>query len=598
MNVGLRATVAQKQQQRRAEEGDTDGRSMMEWAMLAPEPKVGVLDFDRFPYQRELYSDEVAEAEEVVFCKSTQVGMSSLGWRWAMRRAQQFGDTSLYIFPTADHVTQFGDERIEPSIEGSDFLQQQIPAGYVRKKEQKRIGLGWLVLRGSNSKAGAQSVAAQSVTFDEYSDLDNANVPQIERRLSGARQAGLTPRIRRMGIPRGPGEGIDPEWQRSDQRKWHVTCPGCGLVQELDWWKNVRWTTPRIEGVQRGGEDKGWRDKGDIEDVWRACRECGQRFEADVIGAGEWIATQPESNRIGYHVARLIVPSCDLRAMVEASRETRPSEVIAFYNNDLGLPYATTETCLDEATILAACAEGGELLQSVRIGPGFYRTAGIDVASERDLNVRVSELVAGGGRRAIWIGTLGSWGAVKSLMEQLHVTYFCVDSNPERRPGRGLIAALPGRGCLVEYGGPREAAIRYKEQENIVRVNRTEAIDAMMDSIRLMRNIPLRQPPPGYVEQLQAPRRRAVIDKQEQVVRTYVSQGPDDYAHAEVFDMVAGEMLRMRHQAGLLLEDRPVSDQEIGFERTRLDGPFEQRQGAQGDGLDGYDAGFGGEELW
>lgn len=587
MEVGFKGAVAQRQQQRAAAQGATEGRSMMAWSLLAPEPKVGVLNFEDFPYLRELYSDDVAELEECIFIKSTQVGMSTQAWRWAMRRSQQFGDTSLYIFPTADHVTDFGDSRIEPSIEASEFLQAQIPAGFVRKKELKRIGNGWLYLRGSNSRAGAQSVDADSVTFDEYNELDPANVPQIERRLTGARQAGRIPRVRRMGIPTGPGEGIDAYFSASDQRKWHVTCAECGDEQPIEWWKNVRWRNPGVEGVQKPGADE-YKTALDVEEAWRCCRSCEATLEP-VIRGGRWIATNPESSLRGYHVARLIVPRCDLIQMVKASRQTSPAQVIAFFNNDLGLAYAPTETSLDEEAILAACSHGGEATQTVKYGPGIYRTAGIDVASERDLNVRVSELREDG-RYALWIGTVGSFKEALDLLVRMRVTFFCIDANPERRLARGLCAQLPGRGCLVEYGGPEEMAFRYKEQENIARVNRTEAIDAMMDGIRLLRNIPLRTPPPGYVEQLMAPRRRSQLNKREKVIRTYVSQGPDDYAHAEVFDLVAVEMLRMRHQAGLLLEDRPVSDEEIGFRRMDLDRAF-------GQGATGYDGGFGEDPI-
>lgn len=596
VETGFRGAVAQRQQKRLAEKGTTAeaGRSMMEWALLVPEPKVGVLNFEDFPYLRELYSDEVAELEEAIFVKSTQVGMSTQGWRWAGRRVQQFGDTSLYIFPTADHVTDFGDSRIEPSIEASEFLQSQIPQGYVRKKELKRIGNGWLFLRGSNSRAGAQSVDADSVTFDEYNELDPANVPQIERRLTGARQAGRIPRVRRMGIPTGPGEGIDTYFADSDQHKWHVTCPKCSDEQPLDWWKNVVWTNPGVEGIQRPGSDKYERPR-EVEKAWRVCRSCEASLEG-VIRSGRWIATNPDSGLRGYHVARLIVPRCDLVQMVRASRQTSPSQVIAFYNNDLGIAYAPTETSLDEASIQAACSQGGEATQAVRVGPGIYRTAGIDVASERDLNVRVSELQPDGTRLALWIGTVSSFGEALELMVRMRVTYFCIDANPERRLARGLCSQLPGRGCLVEYEGPERRAFVYDEKENVVKVNRTEAIDAMMDGIRLLRNIPLRKPPPGYVEQLMAPRRRATLNKKEKVIRTYVSMGPDDYAHAETFDLIAGDMLRMRHQAGLLLEDRPVSDDEIGFERTRLDEAF-GRPERGGDSFDGYDPGLGGEPV-
>ncbi|MGH2900504.1 MAG: hypothetical protein ACRDMZ_17650, partial [Solirubrobacteraceae bacterium] len=49
-------------------------RSMMEYAALMPEPGVGALRFDDFPFQREWYSDAIANAVEVVFAKGAQVG--------------------------------------------------------------------------------------------------------------------------------------------------------------------------------------------------------------------------------------------------------------------------------------------------------------------------------------------------------------------------------------------------------------------------------------------------------------------------------------------------------------------------------------------
>ncbi|MDE2103943.1 MAG: phage terminase large subunit family protein, partial [Patescibacteria group bacterium] len=478
-----------------------------EWALAVPEPKFGTLDFELFPFQRELYSQEVAELEECVMVKSTQVGASALAWRWAAWRTD-CGDTVLYVFPSSDHVTDFGDTRIDPAIEESTMLAGRV--GEINRKQLKQIGDGTLYLRGSNSRAGAQSVDADAIIFDEYNDLDQGNVSQFERRISGSRQAGRVPRVRRLGIPTGPGEGIDVHWQQSDQRRWHVTCGECGFEQSLEWGRNVRWRNTEDGPVLRPGTDVFGRAQ-DVHEAWRVCARCEASLEG-AVGAGRWLATQ-ESPLRGYHIPRLIVPSADLKALVTASRKTRPSEVIAFFNNDLGVPYAPTDASLDEESILAACARGGEIRNAVTTAPGFFRTAGIDVASERDLNVRVSELLPDGTRKAIWIGVCADFDEAAALLQRLAVTQFCVDSNPERRLGRALCARFPGMGVLCEYSGPDSSPFDYRPERGVVRVNRTEAIDAMMDSIRFLRNLPLREPPPGYVEHLKALRRRATVDK-------------------------------------------------------------------------------------
>jgi hypothetical protein len=120
-----------------------------------------------------------------------------------------------------------------------------------------------------------------------------------------------------------------------------------------------------------------------------------------------------------------------------------------------------------------------------------------------------------------------------------------------------------------------------------VRVNRTEAIDAMMEGVRQARNRPLREPPAKYVDQMRALKRKTEIAAQGYVKRFYESTGSqgDDYAHAEVYDLVATEVLRMQQQIAAMQEsERPVADEEVGFQRVRL--------GAD-DG--GYRPGFGGE---
>jgi hypothetical protein len=142
-----------------------------------------------------------------------------------VRQVDQFGDTGLYVMPTRrDVFEKFSDERIEPAIEESPYLLSRIRGKWVRNKKLKRIGRGFLHLRGSNSKAGAQTVAAQFLFLDERDLLDQTNVPHIMRRVSGAMQIGKTPKVRHAGYPLIPNDGIDLLWQQSDQRVWHVTC--------------------------------------------------------------------------------------------------------------------------------------------------------------------------------------------------------------------------------------------------------------------------------------------------------------------------------------------------------------------------------------
>lgn len=88
--------------------------NFLPWALRVPEPKTGTLDFDRFPFQRELY-DAGAGDKEAVIEKASQVGISTFALRWAMYWADQRGMTGLYLFPKRQQMYDFclaGDERV------------------------------------------------------------------------------------------------------------------------------------------------------------------------------------------------------------------------------------------------------------------------------------------------------------------------------------------------------------------------------------------------------------------------------------------------------------------------------------------------------
>lgn len=538
-------------------------RGMLEYARLVPEGNLGPLRIDDFPYQLEpFYSDEIADALEVVYKKSTQIGASTFLWRWAVRRCDQFNETTMYFFPTATHVTEFGDERIEPSIEASEYLQRRIPRGHTRRKTMKQIGGGNLQLRGLTSKAGAQAVAAQAIVIDEYDDCPADNISQAERRLTGARQSGHKPRIRRSGRPSLPGFGIDAAYEESDKRIWHVTCPECQLEQIVDFTENLRWRTHAAGStVLRAGHDD-YEVAKDVAEAWRVCKSCEVSLEGEPIRTGVWKQTAHGPGRvIGYHITRLIVPNTDLEQIVIASRATKISAVEAFHNADLGVAYASAEAMLTDTDLDRAMTRGYPEAHMAYHG-NYPITLGVDVASERNLSARISEHYPDGSRKALRVWEPTDFQGIADAMEAFNVTLAAIDAQPERRSAKALVRDFPGRVVLVEYeDNPRLPAWKYRPEDNTVRVNRTEAIDAMMDSVRDGSNIMLREEPANYREQMKALKRRNE-ETPKGIRKVYVTTGSagDDYAHAEVYDLVAKEMLlQIQMVAEGEPEPRPVT---------------------------------------
>lgn len=561
--------------------------SIREYAPRIPEARHGPVDLAQFPFQIEpFYDDTIALAREVVDKKSTQVGASTGMWRWAIHRADQFGERVIYFFPTEVHVTDFNDQRIDPSIEASEYLRSRIPQGRVRRKTLKQIGLGDISLRGMQSKNSVQSVDADAIVVDEYDECEPRRISEAEQRLSGAKAAGRDPRIRRLGRPSVPGYGIDKEYDRSDQRQWEVECPGCGERQGLDWFKNVRWKT-RAGGdtVMQPGHDQA----GDLDDVlvaWRVCAHCEHSLEPPEgkdfgpIHDGLWVPQAPADGRIpGFWLQRLIVPRTDLEQMVRNSRKTKPAEVETFWNADLGLAFAPQDAFLTDAHLDRACSAEDSLEECLDEYRGYLPViAGLDAASERHLNIRVSEVMPDGRRRAIWIGAPENFEQAAELMHRLQIAALVVDAQPERRLARALAAEFPGRVFLCRYDEKPEAdAIRYDPEKNLVTVNRTEAIDAMMDAYREGLTLAIRREPATWREQMKSLKRQLQEDSKGRPVKRYVptSSLGDDYAHAETFEVVASEMMALLEMAGTRTEEAEpaaLTEEQLGYRRTPLTG--------------------------
>lgn len=510
------------------------------WAMKVPEPKSGTLDFDRFPFQRQLYSDHGAHDRELVIKKSTQVGISAYLLRWAMYHADIGGLNSLYIFPKRQQMYDFADARIRAAILVSPYLSKRIPHAHVNNKGLKQVGTGWLYARGSESKADLDSVDADVLCLDEYDTLRQENIPDAERRITGS----LEGRIRRVGVPSIPGWGIDELYQEGDQRQWFVRCE-CGERQ-----------TPNYD------------DNVDEDHAKIICAKCG--LPLDVAG-GEWVAAFPDREIRSYHVPRLIVPNCDLRTIIKAHHRTSPSERQVHFNKDLGEAYAPSEGRLSHDAIRAAQRKDIPLRAKRYRGQGFV-TMGIDVASVRSLHVRISGVEADR-KFALFIGEVEDFDEVAKLLDRYNVNMAAVDHLPEGRLARKLAERFAGRVFLVSFGGDTQREVlKVDPDTRMARVRRTEALDATFDAIREQRNLLPGELPLDYEKHMTSPIRVVERDPDTGAHKViYRSTGPDDFAMAEVYDLVAKECYIWRQSTDDALREELAPLEDVGdFERARL----------------------------
>lgn len=541
----------------------------IEWSKQIPTAKGNLLDFARFPFQPEMY--EVfgdPEIEDADAQKSTQIGVSEMCTRLALYFADQLGATALYVFPALKQMWEFSSTRVDPLRESSPYLQSrtQVEPRWPWSKGLKRIGTltrsGFIYYRGSESKRELIAVDADVLCLDEYDSLAPQNVPEAERRIGGS-TLGL---IRRVGVPSHPEFGIAKRYETSDKRVWMVKCKRCRASwQPLLFHKNMRWDD----------------DDGVIENPRVVCWRCEEPLN---VLDGKWVAEFPQRSRPGFHVHRLMVPGeRNLRNVIEASKKRLPIEVKSFWNNDLGLPYADETGGLDRAVIAAAISMaetwfGHPMYQADT--PGYrgqnFVTMGVDVASARALNVRISEHLdpltqEGHRKRALHIGTADSFDEVVELMHRYQVTIAVIDHLPEMRLALGVAERFPGRVYIGRYNtaGKQIEPIIVNTDERSVSALRVPAMDAVAAVMRGLRNGLPEDMPDDYVTHMLAPRR--IIEKDEYGRKTvkWESKGPDDYYQAETWDLLATETLKIRLEyEAATAEDVVALDDMLEYRRT------------------------------
>lgn len=495
--------------------------SFADWSARLPVPNIGPLDFGRFPFQREWYSDEIVFARQVAMMKGTQLGASEYFVRWSLYFPDRYGDRALYVFPSSRQLRDFSDERVLPLV-NSEFLRARIPGGSINNKMLKDVGQGKWFARGSQKAPDLDSIPASVLCLDEYDDLLPSSIPRAEKRLSSPLSRGLT---RRFGVPRYSETGIHAEYEKSDQRRWLVTCGHCGSELPIHFYPQ--------EEVHHFV---------DTEQCARVCGNCESPLKEEWIAGGRWVPLHPDRDYIGYHVHRLIVPLVNIPEIVAESKRTREFEVQEFWNSSLGLPYDPAEGRLSR-TALAAATRGyfiGEWDDGY--GGGNLVTAGVDVASARSLHVRVSEHTSEYDKVALYIGEVGSFDELAVMMDAYRVKLMLIDHLPDGRLARAMVNRFPGRCYTVSWADTRTDILAVDEQRGRVTVRRTEAISATLDMIREQKNLLPENLPDDYARHMRAAVKRRVEDDRGRVRVYYETREGHDYLQAESYDLVATEV--------------------------------------------------------
>lgn len=556
----------------------------LEYAVRLPEPKSGTLDFERFPFQPEMYEAFGSRRKDVRAQKCVQVGASAGTARAALYAADILAENSLYVFPSKTDVWDFVDDRIEGMIRESPYLQSRVGPAYsgggVDNKGLKRVGPGMVYFRGSNAKSGLQSAAIDLLILDEYDELNLKHIPDAERRIAGS----LNGRIRRIGNPTYPDYGINLLFSGTDQRWWLARCENC----------RVRGNVPMTSQPLRTPGGGGWQalnffENVDTEKRRIVCCGCGEPLN---VGNGQWVAQNPDSIIPGFQISRLMVPGIDkpnaygervLDEIIFASGSRGDEEIQAFWNKDLGLPFEPKEGRISLEALAAARSIEITWDQQMGYAGGNFVTMGVDVASVRALNVRISEWLEDERhrKRTLWLGEIeAEAGAdpvedvlrqLSDVMDRFQVNMAVIDHEPEYRMSMALAARFPARVFVCNYAENQREALKVDPLQRKVSVKRTAAMDSTRRMMAEQRNILPQTLPANYITQMRSPIRAVKTNEFGEKKAVYTSTGPDDYYHAETYDMVAREVMvvQMELDEALREEEQPLDDL-LPFQRSNV----------------------------
>ncbi len=363
--------------------------SLAEWAdrhrLLTAESSAepGRWRTDRTPYLREIMEvlSNDSDVERIVFMKGTQVGGTEIGNCWVGYIIHHAPAPLMVVQPTVDVAKRWSRQRLTPMIEAMPELRSRIAPPKSRDSANttllKEFPGGFLVVAGANSAAGLRSMPVKYLFLDEVDaypeDVDGEGSPidLAERRTSTFARRKIflvsTPTIKDCSV-------IEAEYERSDQRRYHVPCPHCEGLQVL-----------RDEQLTANGT--------------YLCEHCGREIEHRhktwMLAHGRWIPKHPERRIRGYHLSSLYAPlglGYTWAEIVQKREEAGqdPAKLKAYVNTILGLPFADEQHRLDWQELM----DRAESWKRREIPPGcLLLTCGVDVQDDR-----LAVLLVGWGR--------------------------------------------------------------------------------------------------------------------------------------------------------------------------------------------------------
>lgn len=466
---------------------------------------------EKYSFAEHQFLLEIAKtkAPYAIIQKSAQCGISELMIAQMFYLQDTKPGNTLYVFPADTQMKDFVAGRVRPAIEQSDYLRNQITADY--NLQRIKFSDNFIYFRGSQNTRQLRSIDASRLFLDEVDEMPPETVGALARRL-GAIDEPL--RFRRdYSTPSLPDVGINALYLESDCREWTLKCEHCGRLQSPNWEENVFNFGSELEP-----------------DVDTICKRCKRKLNR--LAQGKYIA-QKKSDIPGFQISKLFSPKASLNQIWRDIHNPILEQVV--WNYDLGLPHKPKGASLT-TEILNSCRGSHRLM----LKSNSSTTMGADVGPNC-LYVRISRKDRAGRRLGVYIGT-PTWDEIPNLIRKFKVGIAVIDA--EYDVTKVEEAAKMFRCIKLAYytSGLREPFVRQGKK---VSINRTAAMTGVLESFHNDTNIlPIDiNSVPGYYDMMRAPTKATKQDSKGNIVTYFPrTNKADHYFHAEVYDLIAGEL--------------------------------------------------------
>lgn len=286
--------------------------------------------------------DSINEGKvKIIFMTSAQIGKTTvLNGMLFWKSAIEGGNVGI-AQATGKEVSNWLNSKIRPMIEVSPVMKDLVASKADRDKSnnESRIDLmngGTWFMMSLGSPTHLRGKTLPMILMDEVEGAEESEEGSpINLAAKRATTFQEEARLIICSTPNTQYGPINKEFEASDKRYFMVDCPHCGHNHRITFKECIKFNMIRENS----------REIPDVDSAVQICPSCKETItdiqRTRMIHNGKWVATNPNSSSIGFHISALYSPRNSVKGIVEEYKQARATmDNKSFYNTVLGEPWS------------------------------------------------------------------------------------------------------------------------------------------------------------------------------------------------------------------------------------------------------------------